>query len=331
MTVSSGSDGRGETGTGAGTAGKDRTEAEGGSWPPGRTRAVRTDISVVIPTLGRPILRRCLRSIAEGSELPARVIVVDQGSSTEILRWLEELEDLDIRTRYIASSQTGRASGVNRGIERVDTEFVAITDDDCLVARDWLRNMRAHLVAAPDTVVTGRVEAAGDEEVPMVVTSTSPATYDRPRLKFDSLSGGNMGVSLDVLDRVGLLDEDPALRCSEDGEWAYRALRGGVRIRYAPDVVVHHYGWRDAGSRQRQYREYALSTGGFYGKYLRRGDWFIGLRAAVHYVRELRRFLRGIVGRNAEDLRMAWSCLRWLPRGMLVGFRSHHAGTPHRD
>ena len=297
----------------------------------GGSRSLRRDVSVIIPTVGRSILRRCLRSIADGSELPGQVIVVDQSSNPEMLGWLKDLEELGVETKHLPSLQTGRASAVNRGIESSNTEFLTITDDDCLVAPDWLRNMRAHLRAHSNAVVTGRVEATGDEEVPMVVTSMSSATYSRPRLKFDTLSGGNMGVALAVMNQVGLLDEDPVLRCAEDGEWAYRALRAGVQIRYAPDVVIHHHGWRDVRERQQQYREYAMSCGGFYGKYLRQGDWFIGLRTIVHYLRELRRLLRAALTRNAEHLRMSWACLRWLVPGILAGFRSQNARVASRE
>jgi GT2 family glycosyltransferase len=286
---------------------------------------LRDDISVVIPTVGRVILKKCLRSIAVGNDLPRKVIVVDQSSNPEIREWLRELEGLGVETRHVPSTQTGRASAVNRGIECTDTEFVAITDDDCVVEPDWLRNMRMHLKASPNAVVTGRVEATWDEEVPIVVTSMSPATFYHPRIKFDSLSGGNMGVARAVIDQVGPLDEDTAVRCSEDGEWAYRALRSGVPIQYAPDVVIYHYGWRNPREREQQYREYAQSQGAFYGKYLRQGDWFIGLRAIVLYLRELRRFLRGLVTRNLEETRMAWACLRWLGPGILMGFRSRAA------
>jgi hypothetical protein len=262
--------------------------------------------------------------------LPGRVLVVDQSSNPEISRWLKDLEELDVKTKHLLSRQTGRASAVNRGIECANTEFLAITDDDCLVAHDWLRNMRAHLKAHPSIVVTGRVEASGDKTVPIVVTSMSPETYSRPRLKFDRLSGGNMGVALAVMNQVGLLDEDPVLRCSEDGEWAYRTLRAGVQIKYAPDVVVYHHGWRNTGERQQQYREYAKSCGGFYGKYLRNGDWFIGLRVIVHYLRELRRLLRAALTRNAEHLRMSWACLRWLVPGIVAGFKSQNARMTSR-
>ena len=149
-----------------------------------------------------------------------------------------------------------------------------------------------------------------------------PARYEKPRLKFDSLCGGNMATSLAAIGKAGLLDEDAALRCSEDGEWAYRALRAGIPIVYAPDVVVRHYGWRDTGERGEQYRTYARSHGAFYGKYLRRGDGFIALRAVAHYLRALRRLLRGIAAGNAEDARIARAYLTWLIPGAVAGFRS---------
>jgi GT2 family glycosyltransferase len=131
-----------------------------------------------------------------------------------------------------------------------------------------------------------------------------------------------MGVALAVRNQVGPFDEDVVVRCAEDGEWAYRTLRSGVAIQYAPDVVIYHCGWRNSQEREHQYREYALSHGGFYGKYLRRGDWFIGLRALVLYLCELRRFVKGAVRRNDEDRRMAWACLRWLVPGIMTGVKS---------
>jgi hypothetical protein len=42
-------------------------------------RPIATDLTLVIPTLGRPILAECLGAVLEGSMWPGAVIVVDQG------------------------------------------------------------------------------------------------------------------------------------------------------------------------------------------------------------------------------------------------------------
>ena len=280
------------------------------------------DISVVIPTLGRPILEQCLFWILMGSTWPGCLIVVEQGSNEDIGNWLKRVEGFGIRVKHIRSSQRGRSAGINRGLEQVTTSFVAITDDDCFVDENWLSNMEIRLQQHPQAVVTGRVEAAGEDMV-LVVTSTVPAFYRRPRIKFDSMSGGNMGTSMDVFRKVGLFEEDPVMATAEDAEWAYRALRNAITIIYDPDVCLWHYGWRDWQKRTEQYRHYAFSHGGFYGKYLRKGDLFILLRALVHIARALRRWILGIMTRNAEYARIGKSYFLGLLPGMVAGYRSH--------
>lgn len=284
---------------------------------------VLRDVTVVIPTLGRAILVQCLESILAGTALPGRLIVVDQSSSPEVGRWLEAVAAAGVATEHVASTQTGRAAGLNRGLERVTSRFVLVTDDDCLVEPEWLANMAAHLEATPGTVVTGRVEAAG-ENVIIVVTSRQPMVYRRLGLRPEAISifsGGNMGAALAIVERVGLFDEGSFVRTAEDRDWAYRVLRAGIPILYAPDAGVHHCDWRSEGERMAQYRSYARSHGGFYGKYLRQGDLYIAAQAVIHHGRALRRWLRGIATGDAELARNGQAYLTGLLPGIVAGLQ----------
>jgi GT2 family glycosyltransferase len=283
-------------------------------------RPILDDVTIVIPTLGRSILEESLYWIVAGSAWPGGLIVVDQGSTQEAAVLIEKLQALGIKAHHLPSTQRGRAAGINRGLEQVKTHFVAITDDDCFVETDWLAQMVTHLQAHPKAIITGRVEPAGNDMI-VVVTSRKPAIYHRPRLRFDSMSGGNMGTSMAVMEQVGLFDEDSRLRTVEDGEWAYRALRTGVPIIYVPDVVVQHYGWRNESERDVQYKDYARSHGGFYGKYLRKGDWFIALRAVIHLGRALRRWLRGLVSGDQELVLNGRAYVMGLLPGIIAGLR----------
>jgi GT2 family glycosyltransferase len=292
-----------------------------------KPRPILEDMSVVIPTLGRPILEQSLYWIAAGSSWPGCLIIVEQGENPAVQGWVSRLQSLGIVVKHIRSDQRGRSAGINRGLEQVSTCFVAITDDDCFVETDWLANMARHLRANPEAIITGRVEAAG-EDVVLVVTSLTPAVYSRPRLKFDSMSGGNLGTSLTVVNKVGLFEEDPCMRTAEDAEWGYRSLRAGVTIHYAPDVCVRHFGWRDMSKRSEQYRTYALSHGGFYGKYIRTGDWFILMRAAVHFMRSLRRWVVGTMSRDTDAAMLGKAYFTNLLPGILAGYSS---GTGTRN
>jgi GT2 family glycosyltransferase len=283
------------------------------------------DVTLVIPTLGRPILRRMLDAVRAGDTWPARVIIVDQGRNAEIAALADEHRAGGVHVVYLPSSSTGRSAGLNLGLEHVMTGLVVITDDDCLVAPDWMARLGERLRRHPGAIITGRVEAGEGEAQLSVVTSTSEQIQRRPALRFDRLSGGNMGLPLEVARRVGPFTESPAMRTAEDGEFAYRALRAGVPIVYAPEVVVTHLAWRDAAEREDQYYSYALSQGGFYGWYLRKGDAFIALRVIVHLLRASRRWLVGRLRGNADVARNGRAYVLGLLPGLRAGWRSRGA------
>jgi GT2 family glycosyltransferase len=285
-------------------------------------RPVLDDVTVVIPTLGRPILEESLSRIASGTAWPAKIIVVDQSSSSVIAGWLAGLRASGLSAEHVPSSQRGRAAAVNRGIERVQSRFLAVTDDDCFVEPDWLEKMAAKLHENPDAIISGRVESEGDEPVLVVVSSPKPAVQRRPRFRSDSMCGGNMGAAIGVLKRIGLFDEDRCLRTAEDSEYSYRALRSGTPIIYAPDVAVRHFGWRRESERATQYRDYARSHAGFFGKYLSRGDWFIAVRVSIHLLRSLKRWGRGVLTANRDLALNGRAYVIELLPGIVAGWRS---------
>jgi GT2 family glycosyltransferase len=284
------------------------------------SRPVKDDITVVIPTLGRPILEECLYRMAVGAAWPSCLIVVHQGKQSEVAGWVERLKSIGLATQYVPSNQNGRSAGINRGLERVTTRFVAVTDDDCLADRNWLQKMVAHLRQSPEFIVTGRVEPAGNPDVEFcVVTSTVTVVYQRPQLKVHPLIGGNMGTAMSHVARIGLFDEHPSVASAEDSDWGYRALRLGIPIVYDPDVVVYHFNWRQTVQRADRYRQYSRSQGGFYGKYLLSGDGLILLQTVRSLVRGPVRWLRGAaVGDQDVIARGRADTLELLP-GIVAG------------
>ncbi len=286
------------------------------------TKPVLDDISIVIPTLGRPILESCLFWLAEGTHWPTRVIIVDQGRNPMVAEWLALLQAAGLDTLYVPSEQHGRSAGINRGLEQVQTRFVAINDDDCFVTADWLHKMVTRLRQEPGVIVTGRVDQAGDEEVAFsVVTARELKRYERPQLKAHPFIGGNAGLAMDIVWRIGLFDEHPCLQAAEDSDYGYRALRLGIPIVYDPDIVLLHYHWRDASQRAARYNEYARSQGGFYGTHLRWGNWIIWQQAARDLLRGPVRWARGTIRRDQDMIdRGRADTLQLLP-GLIQGLR----------
>ena len=81
-------------------------------------RPVWDDVTIVIPTLGRPILEESLYWIVAGIAWPGGVIVVDQGLSQQVAALIEKLQTLGINAQHLPSTQRGRAAGINRGLEQ---------------------------------------------------------------------------------------------------------------------------------------------------------------------------------------------------------------------
>jgi GT2 family glycosyltransferase len=299
-----------------------RVWAEGLASARRQPRPTACELTMVIPTLGRESVAQCLGAVLAGTVWPARIIVVDQGGSEQIAAWLGELRGLGLESHHERSAGRGRALGLNVGLRLVTTRFVVITDDDCIPDVHWIEFYEAHLKRESQAVFTGRVEAAGGERVISTVSGMEQSVARKPGLSFDRLSGGNCGMAVEVLRRVGLFDDDPCVSFAEDGEWAYRVLRAGIPIVYAPDLVVAHVGWRELEERLTQYRGYARSHGAFFGKHLKRGDLFILLRACVHFARALRRWQRGRFTGDAELAANGLCYATQLVPGIIAGVKS---------
>jgi len=297
-----------------------------------RDRAV-TDVTVVIPTVGRALLKDCLRSIADADVWPAELIVVDQSRSEEVRRWVAALHEEGLLARHLPSGETGIANATNRGLEQARTPFVAVTHDDCRVSATWLAALLARLRSGDEAIITGRVEPAGEGAVPTVVLAPYPTVHTRPRLNGDDLFPPNMAFPRSILERIGYLDEHRSLRLAgEDNDWAYRALRAGIPIVYEPSSVVSHVAWQPASDLPAIYRRYARGQGAFYGKHLRRGDLFIARRVARDLLRAPWLLLRGVLSANRELLALAYGEITGLLPGVLAGLRnSGRAVVPRRE
>ena len=286
-------------------------------------RAIERDVTVIVPTIGGPVLQGCLESIADGTVWPIRLVVVDQSEGGAAAGWVASLRDRGMDALHVPADPVGISAATNRGLERVRTPYAAVTHDDCRVRMDWLTRLAARLRDIGDAIITGRVEAEGDGIVLTVKTADQPAIYTSPLLDGDVLFPPNMGFAVRLLDRIGWLDEHPSLATAgEDNEWAHRALRAGVRIVYEPTAVVSHLARHRPEDLPGLYRRYARGQGAFYGTWLRRGDRFIARRAARDLVRAPWLLVRGLVTRNSELISMGRGEIAGLLPGIVAGLQN---------
>jgi len=283
---------------------------------------IARDLTVVIPTLGRPLLKGCLESIAANRMHPLRVLVVNQGEEEPVQAWIDEITAGGLDIQQVVLGVRGIAAATNEGLRRVDTRYVATTHDDCLVADDWVESVAKMLPEIGEAVLTGRVEPGGDGLVLTTVTSDQRKVYTRPLIDGDVLFPPNMALAISLFREVGPYDEHPSLRLAgEDSEWAHRALRAGFPIVYEPQVVVTHLAWQESNELGKTYRRYARGQGAFYAKHLLRGDLFVFLRALRDLARAPYLLTRGLVTNNRDLIAMGAGEVLGLPVGIVVGMR----------
>lgn len=285
------------------------------------TEKILENFTIIIPTVGRPILKECLTSLITGSCLPSRIIIIDQGNNPSVAYWIQEvIKTAGIDILHIRSEGRSPASARNEGMAHVQTSFVATIDDDCLAEKDWLEKMDANLRKHPGLIVTGRVEA-GAGGIPQTITSSkTPFLLKKLTIRnLSPLATGNMGVSVDQVLKIGEFDEN--LYTAEDTDWAYRAMQTGIPILYAPDVVVYHHHWRDRSQTKTNYQAYALGLGAFFGKHLRHWDLSMILRTLLALYRGTKSILLGWKNRDENLILIGKARLTKLIPGVIDGFR----------
>jgi glucosyl-dolichyl phosphate glucuronosyltransferase len=216
-------------------------------------------ISVILCTYNRShLLRQALQSLA-GSifEQPVEweVLVVDNNSKDDTAKVADEFTRAHPRRfRYVFEPTPGRSYALNCGIRNVHGEILAFTDDDVLVAPDWLDRLTRPLRNGGYMGASGRTLPPSDFVPPRWLPleenyALAPlALFDRGMEPMDlneAPFGNNMAFRREAFAQHGVFRVDIG-RCpgsilgSEDSEFAQRVLTAGERIRYEPLAVLHH-------------------------------------------------------------------------------------------
>ena len=222
-----------------------------------------------------------LQSLAQSRYDKLDVMVVDQSLDGATESAFRQTVGNDRRFRYVRSSTAGLSRARNELIALTDGDVVAFTDDDCVVAPDWIHRIVRSFDRRPNAgLVFGEVRAARhDPALGLVPVAIVPARrhVSSPWLKWrDRGIGANMALRRDVLRRVGgfdpILGAGAPLGAGEDFDMAYRVLRAGFEVLDVPDAVVVHHGFRNWEQVRRLMPASGLGAGAAYMKHLRLGD-----------------------------------------------------------
>ena len=239
-------------------------------------------------------IRATVDAVLASTETRYTLYVVDQSDDDQVVRALGSRLETD-RVRYLPCSRRGLSAGRNMGASCAATEWLAFTDDDCVVTPTWLSEIVAPFAAHPRVgVVFGTVKPAPYDPALGFLpnyTRTAPllATSIFDKHKVEGI-GASMAIRRSVWHALGGFDEmlgaGAPLYSAEETDLVMRALLAGHQAFETPAAAVIHSGFRTWAQAPRVLGQYLHGIGATLAKLARLGHWQVGvvaLRLAVRW------------------------------------------------
>lgn len=279
-------------------------------------------VTVVISTRNRgERIAETIETVLLNDHPDFEVRVIDQSDGDATAAALQRFLG-DPRLVYIRTACRGLSAGRNFGIHGARNELIAITDDDCRIPPDWLRELARAFDADPRIgVVFGNVYPGPHDPGQGFIISyvRKEALLARSILDKNRVEGlaGCMGVRKSAWRSLGGFDEllgaGAPFRAAEEMDLAIRALMAGHYVYESPTFSVSHFGFRTWGEERALISGYLFGNGAAFAKHLRHrpgstllllsrlaGRWAFD-RPKIDFVRypprwlRLRAFMRGLM------------------------------------
>ena len=214
------------------------------------------DISIVIPVYNALALtKQCVRSVYEhGSALSFEVILVDNGSASDVEEWGKQQEREHPNLRYLRYPEPlGFAKSVNTGCAVGTGDVFIVLNSDTLVTPLWMDELYSALMDDPSlgalTPTTnhagepaqmdyGTIDLSATKALALVAkrAKTPNILYLPQRLTFFCVA-----VRRDVWLKFNGLDEAYKVGNFEDDDLCLRLRVTGYRLGVAQHVFVYHH------------------------------------------------------------------------------------------
>ncbi len=229
-------------------------------------------VSVIVPAYNcRSTIEKCVQSLKALDYPNYEILIMDDGSTDGTGKYLDTVEG--IRVMHLENGGPGRARNI--GLEHARGEYVAFTDADCVVDRDWLRALMQGFKKDDVVGVGGDQQSPADETrfgkrvngflktIGFVGSYVKRGGKSHRRVAHNPTC--NVAYKKEAIKEVGGFNE--ALWPGEDVELDYCLARKGYRFLYTPDAVVCHYRPRTLGAFSRMMYRYGWAQAYLVRKY----------------------------------------------------------------
>ncbi|GCD08708.1 glycosyltransferase [Clostridium tagluense] len=208
--------------------------------------------SIVVLTYNKlKYIKLCIESIRKYTDKNNyEIIVVDNHSTDGTVDWLNNQRD--IKT-ILNEENVGFPKGCNQGINIADGDNILLLNNDVVVTPNWLMNLNKCLYSFEDIGAVGAVanrcpyyqqisvEYNTLEEMICFAEKYNISDENKweERLK---LIGFCIAIKREVIEKIGLLDEEFTPGNFEDDDYSLRIRKAKYRLMLCRDTFIHHYG-----------------------------------------------------------------------------------------
>jgi glycosyltransferase involved in cell wall biosynthesis len=200
--------------------------------------------------------------------------LVDNGSTDNTAVLLERFaRTAHVPVRVVHEPRKGVANAQNAGLKWVHGEIIALTDDDCYPAEDFLVRILECFAEGGIDYLGGRVLLHDPADYPITIQLLKQRVELRPRgyVPPGLIHGAAYAFKRIVLETIGGFDPllGPGSPCNSgnDIDVLSRASAAGFRGAYDPrPLVYHHHGRRTAQEVKDLRDRYDISRGIFFYK-----------------------------------------------------------------
>jgi GT2 family glycosyltransferase len=208
--------------------------------------------SIVIPVWnGLQDTIACLHSLRTHTPEAHEIIVIDNGSTDGTAEWLAAQTDIIVGRN---EDNLGFPRACNQGMELATGDQVLLLNNDVILTPGWLRRMIEALREPGIGMVGPRSNNVSGAQVMQQfyrnVVELPAWAWDwsmrriGERQPIGRLVGFCLLIGREVIEKVGLLDEQFGIGCYEDDDYCRRVEAAGYRLVIANDAFVHHHGSR---------------------------------------------------------------------------------------
>ena len=197
-------------------------------------------VSIVVPAYNEEkTIEGCIQSLL-GLTYPKNkyeILIVDNNSNDKTAKIIQEYD-----ISYLKETKPGPSAARNLGIKKAKGEIIAFIDADCVVDKNWLKNLVKGFDNPKIVGSGGKIKVF--KPLKMIEKYADRRLYNQKQFiqgiggLLPFLATVNCADKAEVFKKIGLFD--PSFTSAEDNDFGWRIHALGYKFSYVSSAIVFH-------------------------------------------------------------------------------------------